>query len=307
MASGRKSEKYGRFFAPMAEQHGVMSLDQLREYGYAARAVQKRCDSGLLHRIHSGVYSIVPRELLTREAIWMAAVLACGREALLAYRSAAALEGLRDYGYSRVEVLVPGRSRGHHDGIFIHRSTTLTEADRTTVDGIPCTSVARTLLDLSTVVTRRGVELACDRAEQRTTFDLHAVRDVLARNPRRGRRLRAVLDSYAIGEDMTWSDTEALFRALVRAAGLPAPRVNEVIDLHDGDYLLRPDFCWPDQRLIVETDSRRFHGTALAFESDRHRDQRLTLAGWRVVRITQRQLIEDPAWVTALLTRLLQR
>jgi very-short-patch-repair endonuclease/predicted transcriptional regulator of viral defense system len=287
-------------------QHGVLSLDQLREAGYSAEAVRKRCSAGRLHRIHQAVYALMPGALLTREAIWMAAVLACGPEALLAYRSAAALQRLRDYGYSRVEVLVPGRSRGHHDGIFIHRSTTLADADRTVVDGIPCTSVARTLLDLSTVVTRRGLELACDRAEQHETFDLQAVREVLERNPRRGGRLRAVLDGYAIGEDMTWSETEERFRALVRAAALPAPRINHVIDLHDGDYLLRPDFCWPEHRLIVETDSPRYHGTALAFESDRHRDQRLTLAGWRVVRITRRQIIENPAWVTALLRGLLQ-
>ncbi len=73
----------------------------------------------------------------------------------------------------------------------------------------------------------------------------------------------------------------------------------------DGEAALRVDFLWRDQRLIVETDGHRTHGTRQAFERDRRRDQRLTLAGWRVIRVTWRQLTREPDQVAAMLVALL--
>ncbi len=99
-----------RLVALAAAQHGVFGLDQLRELGLTARAVRKRVAAGRLHRIHHGVYSLVPKALLKREGLYMAAVLACGPGAVLSHRSAARLHELRDYGYTRIEVTVPRRS-----------------------------------------------------------------------------------------------------------------------------------------------------------------------------------------------------
>jgi predicted transcriptional regulator of viral defense system len=165
------------------EQNGVFGLDQLRTLGLAAPAVRARTAVGRLHRIHQTVYSLVPKELLKRDGLYMAAVLACGEGAVLSYRSAGALHGLRDWGHTKIEVTVPRRSARRHEGVKVHRSTTLTGSDATVVNGIPCTSVARTLLDLAEVITHRQLERAFDQAEILQVLDLGEVVDQIARNP----------------------------------------------------------------------------------------------------------------------------
>lgn len=273
-------------------QHAVFGLDQLRELGLSTRAVSHRVAAGRLHRIHQAVYSLVPKTLLKREGLYMAAVLACGPGAALSYRSAAALHGLRDWGYTRIEVTVPRRSRRTHDGLLVHCSTTLTEADVTTVNHIPVTTIARTLFDLADVSTQRQLERAFDQAEIVEGLDLHAINDQLARNRTRraARKVRHLLATHYIGSTPTENDFEEALLALTRGLGLPDPRTQFYIDPGDGGPQIRADFAWPDRRIVVETDGRKTHGTAQAFESDRRRDQRLTAAGWIVIRTTWRQL-----------------
>ena len=112
-------------------------------------------------------------------------------------------------------------------------------------------------------------------------------------------KLQAVLKTYAPEPGFTRSELEKRFLALCRTAGLPRPRTNNVTD---GEEI---DFTWPDRRLMVEADSHRHHGTRAAFERDRRRDQRLTAAGWRVVRFTWRQVDEEPEQVAATLRSLI--
>ncbi len=279
-----------------AAQHGIASLTELVDLGLSAAAVRKRAAAGRLHRIHQGVYSIVPLELLTREGYWMAAVLACGPGAVLSHRSAAALLGLRSYGATKIEVTVPGRSCRQRAGIKLHRSTTLTSQDAARVKNIPCTTVARTLLDLAEVVTRRELERAFDQAEILGVFDLRALNDQLERNPCRHGvvAIRAVLAEHYIGSTATQSKLEEAFLALCRRIGVPDPLVNEWVDLGDGDPPIWADFVWRRQRVIVETDGRRFHSSNQARERDTRRDQRAVLAGWKPIRTTWRQVVNRP-------------
>jgi hypothetical protein len=314
---GRKSAKYGGFLgqapgdralAGLANaQHCVFGLDQLRELGLSARAVQSRVAVGRLHRIHQTVYSLVPKSLLTREGLYMAAVLACGPGAVLSHRSAARLHGLRPHGYTRIEVTVPNRSTRRHSGVALHRSTTLTEADVTKVNNIPVTTISRTLLDLAEVVGQRPLERAFDQAESLEALDLVKINDQLARNPtRRGaKKVRHLLATHYIGSTPTENDFEEALLALTRELGLPDPRTQFYIDPGDGGPLIRADFAWPDRRIVVETDGRKTHGTTQAFESDRRRDQRLTAAGWKVIRTTWRQLKYRPHELEPVLLKLL--
>src|SRR4051812_6839399 len=199
--SGTFREEPGRESAlvDLAErQHGVVALSQLRSLGLSPSAVRSRAGRKRLHRIHRAVYA-VGRPGLTKRGRWMAAVLAYGPEAVLSHRDAGALQGLRTDNRSAIDVSVPRPSARPRVGIAVHASATLRSEDVTVHDRIPCTSVARTLVDLGDVVGRREVERAVEQAESLRVFDRIAVDGALARaGPRRGAGvLRELLQEWA--------------------------------------------------------------------------------------------------------------
>jgi hypothetical protein len=279
-----------------AGQHGVLRLDQLVALGLGERAVHYRTRVGRLHRIHRGVYSLAPPVLLDREARWHAAVLACGNGAALSHESAGALHGLRWYGGALIDVTVPDRISRQRPGIKIHRSTTLAPGDVVIVNGILCTTVARTLFDLADNLNRRNLERAFDQAEVSGVFDLRAIQDQVDRNRTRtaAKLIRHLLATHYVGRTPTWSELEEAFLALCRRLGLPEPEVNVWIVLDDGLPAIRVDFVWREQRVVVETDGHQSHRTRQSFEIERLRDQRLTAASWRPIRTTWRQVIHRP-------------
>jgi hypothetical protein len=225
---------------------------------------------------------------------FMAAVLACGRDAVLSHRSAAALWGLREDQRTSIDVTASNRRGRVPKRIQAHRDESLTPADRTEVHGIPCTSVARTLLDFAAVAPIWELRKAISEAEVLRILDHIAVRQLIRRS--RGRRgvarLRMVMDEIHPLTKRTRSDMELLFLRMCECAGLPQPEVN--VTLYPGGRRTMPDFLWRDAGLIVEADSRRFHDTDSAFQSDREREQRLQLAGWRVSRCTWEQIEREP-------------
>jgi predicted transcriptional regulator of viral defense system len=287
-------------------QHGLITLPQLQSHGLGKAAVAKRAKDGRLYRVHRGVYA-VGRPHLTQHGHWMAAVLAYGSRAALSHRSAAGLHGIRRDDRAKTDVTLPSPCARPRPTIDVHTSLTLEPADITAVDGIPCTTVARTLVDLGDVVSPRAVEQAVDQAEVLRVFDGKAVHETLARaGPRRGAGiLRAVLASYK-QPTLTRRQLEERFLALCRRASLPSPAVNAWITLDDG-VAYKADFLWRRPRLIAETDGRDVHTTRKAFEHDRLRDQRLTLAGFTVLRFTWRQVAHDPGSVSGALQGLLAR
>jgi predicted transcriptional regulator of viral defense system len=286
-------------------QHGVVSLSQLSRLGLTRQAVARRATVGRLHRVHQGVYAVGHRRL-TRDGRWLAAVLAYGSEALLSHRSALALHGLRPDNRQLADVTVPRARAQSRAGIRVHGSTSLVLADRAVVEGIPCTSLPRTVLDCASRLGCQGVEKVVERAEVLRVFDRCEFAELLARAPgQRGVALvRAVLDELR-EPDWTENDYEAAVLALVRASAFPEP-ICQAPMLLDGEPV-RIDFLWPVERVALEADSYEFHGTRQAFERDRRRDQLLRLAGYQPVRITWRQLSRHPEQVEELLRRLLGR
>jgi hypothetical protein len=310
--SGRETDISGGFLDQAIsnlslEQQGVFGFDQLLALGLTPRAVHARATAGRLHRIHHTVYSLVPKELLKREGLYMAAALACGPGAVLSHRSAAALLELRDWGHTKIEVTVPRRSARRHDGVKVHRSTTLTDEDVTDVNNIPCTTIARTLLDLADVVTPRQLERSFDQAEISERLDLTAINDQLARNPTRpgAKAVRNVLTTHYIGGTPTWSENEEALLAITRELGIPDPDTNQFIVLDDGGPPIRVDFVWREERVIVEADSKKWHTSRQRLEQDRVRDQRLTAAGWKIIRTTWNQMTQRPHELRPLLLKLL--
>ena len=286
-------------------QHGVIAGRQLVELGLSASAVPKRVTSGRLHRVHRGVFS-VGHPLLTQRGRFMAAVLACGPEAWASHYCSGVLFEL-GLGARRLIDVTTRSARGRTlPGIRTHSAATLTEADVDIIDGIPSTTLARTLLDIAEDGTRREVERALDRAEQARILDMRAVDAVLARaNGRHGAKLLcAVLAEHRVGSTLTRNKLEEAFLAIARGTGLPPDAVNEWIAFPEGDGA-EADFVYRAQRLLVETDGRDPHTTRNAFESDRLRDQRLMLLGWRVARFTWQQITFEPGYVAATLRGLL--
>jgi hypothetical protein len=287
-------------------QHGVIALRQLVELGLSPRAVRNRVATGRLHRVHDGVYAVgTPR--LTRKGRYMAAVLACAPRSALSHRSAADHRELWHSHRELIDVISPRRPGRNRAGIDAHTSSTLLARDVEEVDGIPCTTVARTLLDLAAVVPRRVVERAFDEAAFREVLDAAAIEDVLARaGKHRGAGvLRGILDDHSPGSTRTRNDLEEAFLAICDRAGLPRPEVNAWIALDPNGY--EADFLWRGQRLIAETDGAAAHATRRGFERDRRRDQQLTLAGWRVVRFTYDQVFDEPGSVETTVVGLLRQ
>jgi very-short-patch-repair endonuclease len=279
-------------------QHGVVSRRQLLDRGLGRLAIDRRIGQGRLRVVHQGVYA-VGHPHLTTDGRWMAAALACGPDAVLSHRAAAALWLLRRS--SRIDVIAPTARR--RPALTLHRNL-VAEDEVTEVRGIPVTTVPRTLLDLAAVLPAHQVERAINEAEIQRLTDPLSLPALLARYPgRRGvRTLRAILGE---GTRRTRSELEARFLAFLRRAGLPLPEANA--HLLVGGALIECDCVWRDRRLVVELDGHATHGTAAAFERDRARDRSLHVHGWRTVRVTWRQLSDEPEALAVDLRALLRR
>lgn len=286
-------------------QHGVVARRQLRELGASADAIANRVRRGRLHALHRGTYA-VGHAVVSADGRAMAAVLAVGDGAAASHASAADLWGLRPTSRRDVDVTTP-RAGHPRPGIRVHRSASLVAEETTSVRGIPCTGVARTLIDLGEVAPRRAVEQALDRAEALRVFDLREIEAALERHRRRpgAAALRAVLDSHAVGTTATRSELEERFLHLCRDASLPLPELNVPLALADGE-VATVDALWRRERVVVETDGRASHGTAGAFERDRWRDAQLQRAGYAVVRLTWRRVVHEAPAVARTLGEILR-
>jgi len=251
--------------------------------------------------VYRGVYA-VGHDRLTLEGRWMAAVLACGPGALLSHRDAAHLWGVFRTSRRPIDVTVT-RGRSGQRGIDLHRARSLQPEDRAERDGISVTSLARTLLDLATVVNERRLVYALEEAERQRRFDLRAVEEACARaRGHRGvGRLRRVLRKQIGPPPLTRSQFERAFIDLCRDHDLPEPAMNVAI----GDYTV--DALWPGHQLLVELDSYSWHSTRKSFDSDRRRDAALRRAGYEPpLRISDRWFQDDPVEVAETIADLLE-
>lgn len=283
-----------------AAQHGVVARWQLLALGFSADAIARRLRAGRLHQVHRGVYA-VGHKRLTQRGRWMAAALAGGDGAVLSHASAAAL-WLLPFPRRLVNVTT-ARQRRPTDRIRFHHSS-VPDDERAVVDGIPATSVARTLLDLAATEPRWRLEKAVNEAEYRRLCDATGVRTLLDRYPRRAGTpaLRALLAARNLG--ITRSELEDRFLSFLDAAVLPRPQFNTPIELEPGRWI-QADCVWREARLIAELDGRAAHATVDRFHGDRERDRLLTVAGWRVIRVTWKQLQEDGTRLESDLRKLL--
>jgi Protein of unknown function (DUF559) len=273
-----------------SEEWGVLSLDELRACGLSRDGVLRRANAGHFRRLYPAVYAIGHVSEAPEQA-WMAAVKACGPNAVLACRSAGeAWEFLEDDPDSHLpQVIAPGNRSV--PGIWIRRSR-LDAHDAMRHRGIPITTPARTLVDLAAILSETGLRHAVRRAQGVRRVSIPLLLRTLDRlGPRRGTKmLRRVI---ATGPAPTRSVLENVVLDLLLGAGFEHPDVNKPIVV-DGRRVI-PDFRWPAQRLIVEADGAAWHDRAL----DAERQALLEAHGERVLRVSWKQATLHPAATVA--------
>jgi very-short-patch-repair endonuclease len=240
-----------------------------------------------------------------------AAALACPG-AVISHRSAAALLGIREVAPAVVDLIPPEQHGRKIDGIKAHRAPFPGPSELRLVHGIPCTTVARTIVDLAGVHGVQQMRKTVEMAATKGVLDLDAVDAVLANGPKRrgAPALRGVLDEWRpVAETAKHATVRSLFEAkllpLIAKAQLPIPKVNAPV--RTAEAVLEVDLLWPDHRFAVEADSRRHHAIEVAFERDRKRDRDLLAAGYGVLRVSWREAERESEAVLAALRSELKR
>jgi hypothetical protein len=282
-----------------ARQQGRVARWQLLRIGVTRGEIQQRLDRRTLHKVANGVYA-VGAVVRSPKARWMTAVLQAGPGAVLGFRSTGALQCLRSYS-GRPEVIVAADRRNRRD--VIYHQAVLPQDEITHIDGIPCTTAARTVFDLASQLTVTQLKVVLHEADcNDDLWGSVTLADLIARYPgRRGTcKARQLLARYALNRDVLLNDFEADFETFCEDIDLPPARTNYSI----GEFVL--DRAWPEQRFGVELDGRGTHDTDQKFESDRYRDRKLMTIGWRTVRVTPRMLYLERAELAHDLKDLLQ-
>lgn len=283
-----------------ARQHGLLTLGQARAAGLTDRQVRSRIAAGRLTPVRPRVYRFAGVRP-SWEAEVLAAVLSAGRRAVASHATAAALLGLgrvESCGRIEVTVLRPDNPRGL-GGVLVHRSVRLDPADACGVRGVPCTSAARTVIDLAARLDPDPLRALVDDVlydELARRNELHRRAVTLARG-RGGVEVVVGLTRPGAEEAFrSWLEREAA--RVMTEAGVPSPRWNQpVADRHGKVGAV--DAQWPEARLVVELDGLRFHRTEQQRRADRARDRRLGLAGYLVLRFTWSDVRTRPAMMVA--------
>jgi hypothetical protein len=278
-------------------QHGVLMRQDLLGLGFSAKGIKHRVATGRLHPISTGIYA-VGRPDLTPHGRWMAAVLACGDDAVLSHRSAAELWGIGYGDRGLIDVSIRRRSRLERHGLEVRSRPSLPSKSVTRRGGIPVTDPVQTLIDLATELKPLRLERAVNEADKLDLVDPETLRRELPAHAGQPgvKVLSTLLDRHTFR--LSDSDLEIFFRPLAIAAGFPLPLTKHRVLGYE------TDFYFPDHGLVVETDGLRYHRTPSQQARAAKRDQVHTASGLRVLRFTHWQIAHEPNEVTAILRQI---
>jgi hypothetical protein len=270
----------------------VVTRRELLRAGISAKQIERRLRAGALFAVFRGVYR-VGHTAPSAEAHYLAAVKACGAEALLSGRAAAHLLGLLKGQAPPPEVTAPDKRQT--EGVRTRRG----RRQAATWRGVPVTIPAETLVNLAAAVDERELARACHEAGVRHHTTPKQVEAVLARRPKTpgAAKLRRVLRGDA---KVTLSKLESAFLVLLGNEGLPLPETNRPAGGR------RVDCRWPELKLTVELDSYRYHHSRHAWENDRRREREAYARGDGFRRYTYGDVFESPRLMMEELRRLLR-
>ncbi len=289
----------------LRDQEGALAHWQLLQVGVGAEAIRYRVRCGRYVVVYPGVYAVGHSKLSRLGHLW-AAILAGGPGSLLSHQSAGhEWAVLLSPNASLIHVTTMLRRPRRLGNIVFHRAKQIHPNDRDTHNGIPITSIPRTLLDLAESVPANKLRRAFEKAVHIGRFDKIALDELLERSHGRHgiKPLTALAASRSSLDDPPdlRSDLEHRFRELCEQHNLPVPAFNVDVCGHCVDAY------WPSESLVVEVDSWEFHSTREAFEADRARDRELQVVGISVLRVTDRVLEREPGVVAAQILGVLRR
>ena len=294
----RERDKKLRSFA--AKHHGAFSAREARDIGTSRDGVRSGVRRGEWEIIGDGVYRVAAWPWTWRHKLRLALLIA-GEGAAVSHRSAAALHGIPGFPERAIEILAPhGRKNHRLPGVVFHESRRLPAQHIRTIDGLPVTSLDRTLFDLAGVLrhpkrTERAVENML--SDGRTSPErLWRVWAELAAPGRPGVRvMRGILLKRAPGYVASASELERMFEELLGSAGMEIPE--RQVNAGGEEWVGRVDFLDRAPCAIYELDGRVGHTSELDRARDRHRDDELLAAGYRPFRFTYEDMVLRRAWV----------
>jgi len=303
-----------------ARQSGVLHRRQLRAAGFSDAVTRRRVASLQLVQVDDHVFVVAGSPPTWHQRIWIE-LQRSASPSVVAFRTAAQIHHVGRFAVSNVDVLELEPAKHDRRSQACHRSTRLPPWHLTTVDGIPITTVARTIFDLASLVSparrRRGLPSATSGQVERALDDalargmgLPQIERVLASLGGRGRPgtrlMRELVLDRSTGEGATESELEDLLVAVLEEHGIPLPTRQLSVGGTEAP-LGRVDFVFRPERVVIEADGRRHHTALLDAEGDRWRDLELAAAGFVVVRVTGRQLIHEPRRFTRSIDALLEK
>jgi hypothetical protein len=284
---------------------GVVTRHEALALGMKKSTLDRKLEEGSLVKVATSAYAI-PGVFTSERAILGAASRSLG--AVVSHQAAARLHGVVVPG-PRLVVSVPHRRTHRFPDVTVHQLTDIREVDVTRIGGLPTTTAARTVVDLAAVLSLTQLGRAIDRFASKEVASFEAMSDVLDQLARKGKpgvvKLRRALEPRLGTRGRSESDLESRLIELIMLASLPEP-----------DQQYRPswlkhingrvDLSYPESMLVIEGDSREWHGDEFTFQADRERDNLAQLAGWRILRFTWRDITRRPEYVVSSIRRALE-
>jgi hypothetical protein len=283
------SESLDQLVSRIAEgHHGVFGAHDLAELKVPDHVRDRRLSSGRWELVYDGVYRIVGTPLEWRGHV-LAACWAGGTRALASFRTAAELWELPGRSDKLVEITCPRWRRARHDGLLVHESLALDEEDHDLVDGIPTTTVTRTLFDLASMAPS-SLDLAIENALRRRLVTKAELEQTLSRLGRRGRsgtqQFRRAVELHRGDRRLTESEAELRLLRLIERLGFPTPIPQYEIRGEDGRLVARVDFAYPDLKIAIEYDSYAHHLGTDAHDRDAARRNAIVGLEWVPITVT---------------------
>jgi len=298
----------------LRRQGGAIARRQLVECGIDHRFLRRAVERGDFVAVRRHVFVSASAPPTWAQRAWVA-LLEAPPGALLSHRTAARLHRLGRFNFDAIDVLE--EEGDHHRPVQAsrRRTTVVLDHHRTQIDGLPVTSLARTVFDLCGLVSvarhRRGLSTLTPAQVERALDDalaglltVQAAHRILAELGRRGRPgtalMRSLMDVRGEGYVATESELEDLVQSVLITAGLPLPLRQASLGTAE-NLIGRVDFVYPDALVVIEADGRKHHTARRDADADRWRDLELAAAGYIVIRVTWHQLVHEPErFITAL-------